>query len=54
MAHTDPRDRPESKPGVPQIEVTPEMIEAGIALDAYPKGIPMMAFRDPNQFFLTL
>jgi len=32
----------------------PKIIEAGIALDAYPRGIPVMAFRDPNQFFLTL
>lgn len=29
MACSESRDRPEEKDGVPQIEVTPEMIEAG-------------------------
>ena len=33
MQDTDPqRDRPENQTGVPLIEVTPEMIEAGIAV----------------------
>ena len=32
----------------------PKVIEAGVAFDLFPKGIPMMAFRDPNQFFMTL
>ena len=32
----------------------PKIIEAGVAFDLFPKGIPMMAFRDPNQFFMTL
>lgn len=32
----------------------PKMLEAGIVLDAFPKGVPIMAFKDPDQFFLTL
>lgn len=32
----------------------PKIIEAGVAFDLFPKGIPMMAFREPNQFFMTL
>jgi hypothetical protein len=28
-------------------------LEIGLVLDGYPKGIPIMAFRDPYQFFLT-
>lgn len=32
----------------------PKILEAGIAFDAFTKGIPMMAFIDPNQYFLTL
>ena len=32
----------------------PKIIEAGVAIDLFPKGIPMMAFREPNQFFMTL
>ena len=32
----------------------PKIIEAGVAFDVFPKGIPMMAFKDPSQFFMTL
>ena len=32
----------------------PKIVEAGVAFDLFPKGIPMMAFREPNQFFMTL
>ena len=32
----------------------PKIIEAGVAFDLFPKGIPMMAFKDPDQFFMTL
>lgn len=32
----------------------PKIVEVGVAFDLFPKGIPMMAFRDPNQFFMTL
>lgn len=32
----------------------PKIVEAGVAFDYFPKGIPMMAFIEPNQFFMTL
>lgn len=32
----------------------PKTVEVGAVIDAYPKAIPIMAFRDPNQFFLTI
>lgn len=32
----------------------PKIVEAGVAFDLFPKGIPMMAFREPSQFFMTL
>lgn len=32
----------------------PKTVEAGIALDLYAKPVPVMAFQDPNYFFLTL
>ncbi len=28
-------------------------LEIGIVIDGYPKGVPVMAFRDPYHFFLT-
>jgi hypothetical protein len=32
----------------------PKTVEAGIALDIFAKPVPIMAFRDPSQFFFTL
>jgi hypothetical protein len=36
------------------INQKPKTVEVGAALDFYAKSIPIMAFKDSNQFFLTL
>lgn len=36
------------------INQKPKTVEAGIALDMFAKPVPIMAFRDPSQFFFTL
>ncbi|MFH1121709.1 MAG: hypothetical protein V1775_17955 [Bacteroidota bacterium] len=36
------------------INQKPKIIEAGAVLDIYAKPIPVMAFKNPDQFFLTL
>ncbi|HOI88245.1 MAG TPA: hypothetical protein PLV51_10320 [Lentimicrobium sp.] len=36
------------------INQRPKTLEAGIVFDAFVKPVPIMAFKDPDQFFLTL